>query len=225
MKTMSQNGLIEFLNTQVAKGLLSKQDASDLADGKKQFQSEEVYIRKKLGNTSGILALINENDVEKPTVSNLSKGRIPDEKNIVAHLVGIRFGYSATDVAPELVDYSNAVFNMGDVDFDGGATATGDAVFARRIPTQLQNAVYTLKCDDVVIDNGRVEDLLSQNASVDGVNGHPKNFRELEYPKLLLSGKTLRCDIQFPDGGSVPAGYWYAELVVKGLGLGKRANA
>lgn len=179
-------------------------------------------MRKKLTGTSGVIEFINENDVAKNCVTNLSKGYVPAEKNIIVDQVGIRFGFSSTDVAPELVSYSPAIFDLGDLSADAGAAATGDSVYARRIPIQLENAEYVLKVDNVIMDFGRVGDLLTRNVGVDAVNGNHKNFKELAWPKLFLSDKKMTLDLKFPDGGSVPAGYYYAELVVKGLGLGKR---
>lgn len=219
----AQNGKVEFFEKAVARGVLSQQDLKDYQEQKKQFQTEEIFLRKKLGGLSGVIEFINENDVRKNCITNLSKGRVPEEKNIIVDKIGVRFGYSATDIDPALVAYTNAVFNIADTDMDAGATATGDTVYARVIPVQFQNAEYELKSDGVLIDAGRMEDLLSQNVSVDGVNGADKNYKQLEWPKLLLSGKTVTFDIKFPEApSSIPTGFFYAELVAKGLGLGKR---
>jgi len=226
MKTSKQNGLVEFFDTMASKGQLSNQDASDLREGKKQFITDEIYLRKQLTGLKGVVEFINENDVRKNCITNLSKGSVPAEKNIVVNKLGVRFGYSATAVDPADVAYTNAIFNIADTEFDAGATATGGDVYARVIPVQFQNAEYELRCDDVIIDNGRMEDLLTQNVSTDAVNGNAKNFKELEWPKLLLAGKRLAFDIRFPETATpVPAGNFYCEVVVKGLGLGKRQNA
>ena len=216
---------IKVLETAVAKGQLSAQDLQDYKDGKKIFQSEELFLRKQLTGTAGVIEFINENDTAKNCVTNLSKGYIPAEKNIIVDKVGIRFGFSSSVVAPELVSYSAAIFDIGDLSADAGVAATGDSVYARRIPIQLENAEYVLKVDNVTMDFGRVADLLTRNVGVDGVNGHGKNFKELEWPKLFMSDKKITLDLKFPDGGSVPSGNYYAELVVKGLGLGKRQAA
>lgn len=214
---------LSFLEIQAKKGALSQQDLSDYQSGKKQLQTEEVYIRKQLTGTAGVIEFINENDVTKNCVTNLSKGSIPAEKNIIVTKLGLRFGWSATDVAAAAVEYSNAVFNIGDVSADAGADVTGDSVYARRIPVQIQNAEYELLVDAIVMDKGRVADLLTHNVASDATNGSDKNFKELEWPKLFLADKRVSLNIKFPENGAaVPAGYYYAEFVAKGLGLGKR---
>lgn len=224
MKTISQNGKIEFLNAQIAKGILSKQDAADFADGKKQAQSDELFIRKQLTGTSGVIEVINENDVTKNCITNLSKGSVPSEKNIVVDKVSIRFGYSVTAVDPAAVAYSNAIFDLSDVQPDAGAIVGTSDVYARRIPVQIQNAEYVLKVDGITMDSGRISDLLTQNVTTDSVNGSDKNFKVLEFPKLFLADKRLSFDVKFPENGlAVPVGNYYIELVAKGLGLGKRS--
>ena len=220
----AQNGKVEFFENAVKRGVLSAQDLQDYKEQKKQFQTEEIFLRKQLTGLSGVLELINENDVRKNCVTNLSKGSVPEEKNIIMDKLGVRFGYSATQIDPALVAYTNAIFNIADTDFDAGTTATGDTTYARVIPVQFQNSEYEFRADGVLVDTGRMEDLLTQNVSVDGVNGGDKNFKQLEWPKLLLSGKKLAFDIKFPEatGVPIPAGFFYAEIVAKGLGLGKR---
>lgn len=224
MKTKAHNGLFEFLDLQVSRGILSNQDLQELKEGKKQFKTDELFIRKQLTALAGVIEFITENDVTKNCVTNLSKGSIPEEKNIVADKIGIRFGYSATNIPAEAVAYSNAIYSIADNEFDSGNVATGDTVYARAIPVQFQNAEYIIRADGIVLDNGRVEDFLTQNISNDGVNGHVKNFKELEYPVLFLSGKKMTVDFKFPEtaGFVPPVGFFYAEVVIKGLGLGKR---
>jgi hypothetical protein len=222
---MKRDKKLEFFEKQVQAGKLSQQDTSDYKSGSKQLITDEIFIRKQLGGLSGVQEFINENDVQKNCISNLSKGTIPVEKNLVIDLVGIRYGFSATAVDPALVSYTNAIFNINDTAFDGGATATGGEVYERLIPVVLQNAEYEIKCDGGIVDRGRVCDLLTHNVSLDGVNGHDKNFRMLEWPKLLAAGKRLECNFKFPEAPSaLPAGNHYVELVLKGLGMGKRQS-
>lgn len=206
-------------------GMLSADDANDIKSGKKQFESEEIFLRKKLSGTSGLIEVIDENDVQKNCVTNLSKGAIPKEKNIIVDKIGLRFGWSATDVVAAAVAYTNTEFDLGDVAQDAGADDTTDTVYARRIPVQIRNAEYVMTVDGVVVDSGRVADLLTSNVSVDATNGDEKNFKKLEYPKLFLADKRIRFDLKFPESGAaVPAGYYYIEVVAKGLGLGKKSN-
>jgi len=220
MKNKEERSLV--LQSAVDKGALSPQDLIEYKTGQKIFQSEELFIRKKLSGTAGVIEFINENDVQKNCVTNISKGYVPSESNIIVDKIGMRFGYSSVDVAPELVSYSNAIFSIDDLNFDAGAVATGDSVVARRIPIQIENAEYELKVDSILMDSGRVAELLSHNVSIDGVSGYEKNLKELEWPKLFLSGKKITLNLKFPENGTVPAGFYYAELVCKGLGLGKR---
>ena len=131
MKNKAQNGLFEFLDLQVGRGILSNQDLTELKEGKKQFQSDELFIRKQLTGLAGVIEFINENDVKKNCKTNLSKGAVPEEKNIVADKIGVRFGYSATDVPAESIAFSNAIFNIADNDFDAGNVATGTGGIAR----------------------------------------------------------------------------------------------
>ncbi len=204
---------------------LSEQDKKDYRDKLKQLGTDEIFIRKQLMGLQGVVEFINENDVQKNCLTNLSKGCIPSEKNLVIDLIGIRYGFSTTVVDPAIVHYSAAQYSLGDTEFDAGAVATGGEVYARAIPLQLQNAEYEIKLDSGIIDRGRVSDLLTLNVSVDGVNGHRKNFRELEWPRMLLAGKRLECNFKFPEVSStIPAGYHYVELVLKGLGLNKRQS-
>lgn len=205
-------------------GKLSIDDATDIRTGKKQFESEEVFLRKQLAGTSGVIEVINENDVQKNCITNLSKGSIPREKNIIVDKIGLRFGWSATNVDAAAVAYSNAEFDLGDVSNDAGVDDTTDTVYARRIPVQVRNAEYVVSVDGIIMDSGRVADLLTTNVSVDAVNGDAKNFKQLEYPKLFLADKRIKLDIKFPENGAaVPAGYYYVEFIAKGLGLGKKA--
>ena len=222
LPTMKHNALVEFFELQVAKGAFSKDDAQGIKDGSKQFQTEELFLRKQLTGTSGVLEFINENDVRKNCVTNLSKGYTPAEKNIIATALSLRFGFSSTNVAAELVDYSTAIFNIADTQADGGVSVVADFVAARRIPIQLQNAEYELKIEDKLIDGGRVADLLTQNVSSDATNGDDKNFKQFMWPKLILAAKKATLSIKFPENGTVPAGYYYAELVVKGLAVVNR---
>lgn len=215
---------LRVLDIAAKAGKLSVDDATDIKEGRKQFESEEIFLRKKLSGTSGVIEVIDENDVQKNCVTNLSKGAIPKEKNIIVDKVGLRFGWSATDVAAAAVAYSNAEFDLGDVAQDAGADDTADTVYARRIPVQIRNAEYVMTVDGVIVDSGRVADLLTTNVSVDATNGDAKNFKQLEYPKLFLADKRIRFDLKFPENGAaVPAGYYYIEVVAKGLGLGKKA--
>lgn len=216
---------LRVLDNASKSGLLSTDDANDIKSGKKQFEGEEIFLRKKLSGTSGVIEVIDENDVQKNCVTNLSKGAIPTEKNIVVDKIGLRFGWSATDVAAANVPYSNTEFDLGDVAIDAGASVTTDTVYARRIPVQIRNAEYVMTVDGIVVDSGRVADLLSTNVSNDATNGDEKNFKKLEYPKLFLAGKRVKFDLKFPENGTaVPAGFYYIEVVAKGLGLGKKAN-
>jgi len=215
---------VQFLDLMVKKGALSNQDVTDYKDGKKQLQTEEIFIRKQLAGTAGVIEVITENDVTKNCVTNLSKGAIPADKNIIVDKIGLRFGWNVAAVDPAAVDYSNAVFNINDLAADAGVVATGDSVYNRRIPIQIQNSEYELIVDGVVMDKGRTSELLTQNVATDATNGSSKNFRELEWPKLFLADKRVQLNLKFPENGAaVPAGYYYVELVVKGLGLAKRA--
>lgn len=221
MKNTNLN--IAFFEAQVKRGILNAQDLADYKEGKKQFKSDEIYIRKQLTGLSGVIEFINENDVRKNCITNLSKGMVPAEKNIIVDKIGMRFGFAATPVDASTVAYTNAVFNLADSDLDAGAVATGSFVNARAIPLQIQNAEYELFVDDVLLDSGRVGDLLTQNVSSDATNGDAKNFKQLEWPVLFLSDKRVKLSYKFPEGAmAVPAGFFYAELTAKGLGIGKR---
>lgn len=205
-------------------GKFSQDDLNDIKSQKKQFESEEIFLRKKLAGTAGVIEVIDENDVQKNCITNLSKGSIPREKNIIVDKIGLRFGWSATNVDAAAVAYTNAEFDLGDVSNDAGVDDTTDTVYARRIPVQIRNAEYVISVDGIVMDSGRVADLLTTNVSVDAVNGDAKNFKQLEYPKLFLADKRIKFDLKFPENGAaVPAGYYYVELIAKGLGLGKKA--
>jgi hypothetical protein len=224
MKKRSENPLIEFFNSEAVQNKISEQDKKELASGTKQFKTDEVFIRKQLTSLTGVLPVINENDKQAFGITNLSAGAIPAEKNIVVDKIGMRFGYSATPAAPGTINYSNAIYNVADTDFDAGATATGDTVYARVIPSNIQNAEYFVMVDGNVVDSGRVEELLTQNVTNDGVNGHEKNYKMLEYPVLLPAGKLLTLDIKYPvDNAVVPAGNYFIEFIAKGLGLVKRS--
>lgn len=215
---------LRVLDNAAKQGKLSIDDATDIKEGRKQFESEEIFLRKMLTGTSGVIEVIDENDVQRNCITNLSKGSIPKEKNIIVDKVGIRFGYSATQVSPAAIDYSNAQFDLGDKDRDGGSVIIPDSVYQRRIPTQIRNAEYVMTVDGVVMDSGRVCDLLTNNVSNDATNGDPKNFKKLEYPKLFLADKRIRFDLKFPENGTPPpVGFYYIEIVAKGLGLGKKA--
>jgi hypothetical protein len=218
---------LRVLDNAVKQGKLSVDDATDIKEQRKQFESEEIFLRKRLAGTNGVIEVIDENDVQKNCVTNLSKGSIPKEKNIIVDKVGIRFGYSATDVSAASVNYSNAEFDLANLVADevtGGMMTTESPVYARRIPIQIRNAEYVMTVDGVVMDSGRVCDLLTNNVSSDATNGDAKNFKQLEYPKLFLADKRIRFDLKFPENGApVPVGFYYIELVAKGLGLGKKA--
>jgi hypothetical protein len=214
---------LRVLDNAAKEGKLSADDAADIKSQKKQFEGEEIFLRKKLTGTSGLIEVIDENDVQKNCVTNLSKGSIPTEKNIIVDKIGLRFGFSATDVAAAAVNYSNTEFDLGDVAQDAGVDDTTDTVYARRIPVQIRNAEYVMTVDGINVDSGRVADLLSTNVSNDATNGDEKNFKKLEYPKLFLAGKKVGFVLKFPENGAaVPAGYYYVEVVAKGLGLGKK---
>ena len=224
MKSTKNNGMIEVFEARLEKGLLSKQDASDYAEGKKQLRTDELFLRKQLTGTTGIIAVINENDVQKTCVTNLSKGSVPVEKNLIIDKVAVRLGYSATNVDAALVAYSNAVFAINDEDFDGGTTATGASVAARRIPVSIQNAEYVLSVDEVILESGRLSEFLTTNIVSDSVDGADKNFKQLEWPVFMLADKRVRFDLKFPDNAPALTGFWYIEIVAKGLGLTKRVG-
>ena len=223
MKSTKHNGSIEVFEARLKNGgLLNAQDAKDYADGKKQLRTDELYLRKQLTGTTGIIAVINETDVQKTCVTNLSKGSVPVEKNLIIDKLAVRFGFTTANIDAALVAYSNAVWNIGDEDLDAGAVATGASVAARRIPASLQNAEYVLTVDDVILDAGRISDFLTTNIVSDSVDGAHKNFKELEWPIFMLADKRVRFDLKFPDGATALAGYVYIEIVAKGLGLTKR---
>lgn len=216
---------VTFLDIMVKKGALSNQDLADYKEGKKQFQTEEIFIRKVLAGTTGVIEVINENDVTKNCITNLSKGSVPADKNIIVDKLALRFGWSAALADAGSVDYSNAIFNINDLSADAGvAVIAAGTVYSRRIPVQIQNSEYELMVDGVLMDKGRTSELLTQNIATDSTNGTSKNFRELEWPKLFLADKRVQFNLKFPENGAaVPAGTYYVELVAKGMGLAKRA--
>lgn len=224
MKNTGMNS-VAFFETMVKKGELNQQDLLDIKEGKKQLQTEELFIRKILTGTAGVVEVINENDVTKNCITNLSKGSVPADKNIIVTKIGLRFGWTAAAADAAAVNYTNAIYDIADVQADAGANVVaGASVYARRIPVQIQNSEYELVVDGIVMDKGRTSELLTQNVAVDATNGSSKNFRELEWPKLFRADKRVQLNLKFPENGAaVPAGTYYVELVVKGLGLAKRA--
>jgi len=219
---MKRDAKIEFFEKNITR--LNEDDQRSYKNQEKQLISDEIFIRKKLEGLQGVIEFINENDVQKNCVTNLSKGRVPEEKNMVIDRIGIKYGYSVTLVDAALVNYTQAMYSLNDTEFDAGAVATGGEVYAQKIPLAFRNAEYELKHDGGIIDRGRICDLLTDNVTVDGVNGNRKNFQELEWCKMLLAGKRLELNIKFPEGGTVPAGNHYMELVLKGIGLSKRQS-
>jgi len=218
------NGLLEFFK-EMAPKYLSEQDLKDYQAGRKTLYSGELYIRKQLGSLGGIQAVIDENDVQKATRCNLSKGRVPAEMNLVASHVQIRYGYSLALVLPELVDYTNTIYDLADKDFDAGTVGTGDTVYKRAVPVAFANSEYEIKCDDGLVDKGRTVELLTRNVTNDGANGSAKNAIMLKMPKFLRADKTLRLDLRFPDTAVTPAGNHYVEFAIKGIYLGKRPES
>lgn len=231
--TANKNGLLEFFNTMVKKGALSKQDLADYEEGKKVFYTADLYVRKFLGTTlSGVVDLINENDVEFITRCNLSKGRIPDEMNLIASHIDLKFASALSSASlsatPELVDYSNAIYDIADVVADAGASAvSGASVVVKRLPTSWTNGEYEIKCDDGLIDKGRISEMCVRNTVGYGSQGQAENKKMLFWPKLLPAGKTLRCQLKFPATATgIPGSSdLFAELSIKGIYLGKRPGA
>jgi hypothetical protein len=227
----SHNGLLEFFNEMVKKGALSKQDLEDYQAGKKVFYTTDLFVRKYIGTTmSGVVDIITENEVEVLTRCSLSKGRIPDEMNVIMSHLDLKYGVSTTAgdaTTPEIIDYSNQIYDFADVVADAGASAvSGASVFVKRIPTVFANAEYELKCDDGLVDKGCVNELLHRNSVSYGVGNNAENKKQLYWPKLLPAGKTLRFQLKFPTVGTVPSSsYFFVELRIKGIHLGKRPGA
>ncbi len=227
----ASNGLIEYFNLMASKGALSQQDLSDYQAGKKVFYTADLYVRKYIGQSlSGNIEVITENEVEYPTRCNLSKGRIPAEMNVIMSHLSIKYGVSTTSgdaATPEIVKYNDCIYAINDVKADAGTDAiSGATVIVQQIPTVFINAEYELKCDDGLVDRGRMEELLNNNTVGYGVNGNAENKRQLFWPKLLQSDKTLRLTLKFPAVGTVPSSsYFFVELGIKGIYLGKRPGA
>lgn len=231
LNVTNQNGLLEFFNTMVQKKALSQQDLQDYQEGKKVFYTSDLYVRKYIGTSmSGVVDVITENEVEFLTRCNLSKGRIPEEQNIIMSHFQLKYGESLTAgdaTTPEIVKYTNCIWDLGDVVADAGrSTVAAGIVPVQRIPTPFINAEYELKCDDGLVDKGRVSELLVNNTSTQQIQGAGSNNRLLYWPKLLPAGKTLRLALKFPTVGTVPAStYFFVEASIKGIYLGKRPNA
>lgn len=226
-----RNGLVEFFNTMVKKGALTQQDLLDYNEGKKVFYSGELYVRKYIGTTlSGNVDVITENEVEVLTRCNLSKGRVPDEMNLIMSHFELNYGVSTTAgdaTTPEIVEYTNQIFSLNDVEADAGASVVAAGIVAvRAIPTRFVNAEYELKCDGGLVDKGRVKELLTRNTTSYGANSNGENKRMLYWPKLLPAGKKLELIIKFPTVGTTPgSSYFFVEAVMKGMYLGKRPGA
>ncbi len=230
--TAKHNGLLEFFNTMVEKGALTNQDLADYKAGKKIFYTADLYVRKYLSSAAmtGNVEVITENEVEFTTRCNLSKGRIPDEMNLIVSHFGLRYGESLTagDITtPEIVDYTDQMYDIADIVADAGRSAvSGGSVLVRRIPIPFCNADYEVKCDDGLIDKGRVGELLSRGTTSYYAQGNAQNKKMYFWPKLLPSGKTLRLTLKFPTVGSWPAStYFFVEATWKGMYLGKRPGA
>jgi len=234
ISTANKSGLVEFFNTMVKNGHLAQQDLSDYQAGKKVFYTADLYVRKYLGQAlSGEIQAITENEVEYLTRCNLSKGRIPDEMNVIMSHFSLRFGESTTDYSttPERVKYTNCIYDLADVVADAGRSAVAStSVFVQRIPNAFINGEYELKCDDGLVDKGRISEHLVNNTATQHVQGAGDNAKLYYWPKLLPAGKTLRLTLKFPSsavsGTDYPAStYYFVEASVKGMYLGRRPGA
>lgn len=230
----TENGLLEFFNLMASKGALTQQDLSEYNSGKKVFYTTDMYVRKFLGTAiTGIKDVITENEVEYIGRCNLSKGRIPAEMNIIVSHIDIKYGEALTasnlSGRPEAIDYTNCIYDIADVVADAGRSVVAGAnVFVRRIPISFVNAEYELKCDDGLVDKGRVAEFMIRNTGNQTPQGGGENKKFLLWPKLLVADKQLRLALKFPESHTddVPANTdFFVEFSVKGIYLGKRPNA
>jgi len=222
LQNSAQNNLIEFFeNVVIAKGLLNADDVNAYRSGLKVLKTTDLFLRKRI-DLSGIVEVINENDVELQAISNLSKGRVPSEKNIILAGMQLKYGFTTVaNTAPSSVAYTSSIFNLGALILD--PNATGGTVYAPRIPLNLQNAEFKASCDDVVFDEGRASQFLAENVSNYGVDANAENNRVIIMPKLLKADKTLRFTIKFPENLAAPVGFHYVEVAYRGLELTKRS--
>lgn len=217
----ADNNLIEFFeNVVIAKGLLSQDDIKAYRDGQKVLKTTDLFIRKKI-DIQGIVEVIDENDVEFQARCNLSKGRVPSEKNIICGALQLKYGFSATNVNPELVEYTNSQYSIGVLANDPGGT--GGTVYAQRVPLNIRNAEYKASVDDVIFDEGRASQFFAENVSNYAVDANSQNNRVLLLPKFLKADKTLRFTIKFPQGAAAVSGNHYVEIAYRGLELTKRS--
>lgn len=216
-----QNNLLEFFeNVVIAKGLLNADDIKAYRDGNKVLKTTDLFIRKKI-DLNGIVEVIDENDVELQAVCNLSKGRIPSEKNIILSAMQLKYGFSAVAASPQSIRYSNSIYSLAGLTLD--PNGTGGTVYAEKIPLNLQNAEFKASCDDVIFDEGRASQFFSENVSNYGVDANPENNRVMIMPKFLKADKTIRLTLKFPTGVVAPVGIHYVEVAYRGLELTKRS--
>jgi hypothetical protein len=217
----TDNNLIEFFeNVVVNRGLLSQDDIKAYRDGQKVLKTTDLFIRKKI-DINGIVEVIDENDVEFQSRCNLSKGRVPSEKNIICAAIQLKYGFSTPNVNPELVDFTNCIYSIGVLANDPGGT--GGTVYARRVPLNLINAEFKASVDDVIFDEGRASQFFAENVSNYAVDANSQNNRVLLLPKFLKADKTLRFSLKFPQNAPAIAGNHYVEIAYRGLELTKRS--
>lgn len=219
----SDNNLIEFFeNVVIAKGLLSQDDIKAYRDGQKVLKTTDLFIRKKI-DLNGIVEVINENDVEFQARCNLSKGRVPSEKNIICAAIQLKYGFAVAGPAPaaELIDFTNSTYSLGGLAVD--PNGTGGTVYATKVPLNLRNSEFKASVDDVIFDEGRTSQFFAENVSNYAVDANSQNNRVLLMPKFLKADKALRFTLKFPEGLSAPAGNHYVEIAYRGLELTKRS--
>lgn len=227
------NGLKEFFDVMVKNGKLSLQDSHDYKTGKKELYTGDLYLRKYIGTSlTNVIEVINENDSEYINRCNFYKGAVPPGVNLIMSHLELSFGISTDPneiTTPEVVEYSNAMFNIADLsnfpDPGDPAGAIG-AVPEQRIIHGLTTGEYEFNCNRELIDKGRIKELLIRGTTSFNNQGQGENKRALYWPKLLPSGKILDFKLKYPSngyefspdsGGSPP--YFFVEIAFKGLKL------
>jgi len=206
----SKNAILEagakFLSSDDVLARLPKQIQEDIRSGKKEFAYAEFYMRKLLSGQSGIVQVIKETDDKTAGVTNMDKGKLPEDVYMAVVGVGIAYAYSATLTNVRAVRYSNSEY-------------------LNTITTQFINSDFRLKNGDRTIIEARTKKFLANAYSEYGGEANEENAVILPQPKLIDPKKIVNAEFEFPDTGlTAPTNNHFVEIVMYGVKVVDRVN-
>jgi hypothetical protein len=227
MKTVTlreeNSGYIQLFEQAAAQNLIPSDTMEAIKGKRKAYYDKTFYVSKALGaNPGGIINCLESATVKKVGVTNFEAGKIPKNAEFVGRRLGIRFGWSPTNVAVEEVNFKSTIYNINDEVLDkvspDGSVGTGNGVVAQFIPNKFLNAEYSVQSTTGgELMSGLVRDGLIDGVSSQGVNSGDDNLIIGEVLTFLKSETDINFQLKTPESTVTLPGFWYVQFVLQGI--------